>query len=172
MQNKRKHPVRKFLEDVSVHIDGCWHWLGDFNKTNGYGVTYVTEPKMLAHRYMWEVTHEQVIPPEHVVMHTCDQPYCVNPEHLLLGTQEDNIRDMMAKGRNNQPKGVDHVHTKVTIELIRRAGKLRRNGFTTVEIASLLDVGVSTVSHMLVANSRYQHLLNQIEEEPGYGYGV
>lgn len=78
--------------------DGCWLWCGERN-SSGYGRAYVLgNEKRLAHRCAYAIEHGEV-PAGMVVMHTCDNPACVNPAHLQLGTVADNIQDKMAKGR-------------------------------------------------------------------------
>ena len=77
--------------------DGCWLWTGH-RTTNGYGRLHFDGRGIQAHRLAWEWTNGPI--PEGLrVCHRCDVPNCVNPEHLFLGTQQDNIRDMYAKGR-------------------------------------------------------------------------
>lgn len=79
----------------------CWPWTGSLTR-DGYGHFAPGGPYgrrlVLAHRFGWELTHGP-IPPELRVLHTCDNPPCVNPAHLWLGTQRDNMRDAAAKGR-------------------------------------------------------------------------
>lgn len=77
--------------------DGCWLWVGA-RINDGYGLLKRSGKTVLAHRYAYELTHGPV-PDGRVVMHTCDTPACVRPEHLRVGTNRDNSRDMAAKGR-------------------------------------------------------------------------
>jgi HNH endonuclease len=80
--------------------DGCWIWRGSINN-KGYGQIQSGGRKgglRLAHRVSWEV-HKGPVPIGKVVMHSCDNPPCVNPAHLKLGTQGDNLQDMTSKQR-------------------------------------------------------------------------
>lgn len=85
--------------------NGCWVW-GDSRTEFGYGLlvkersskTYRGKQKT-AHRLSWELHHGEV-PDGLSVLHRCDNPPCVNPDHLFLGTHADNMRDMFEKGRN------------------------------------------------------------------------
>lgn len=116
----------RFFERFEVDSKtGCWNWTGRLNGS-GYGVIagpingkrYVEKGvNMLAHRASW-ILHKGEIPKgagAHgtVVMHRCDNPACVNPDHLLLGTQSDNVKDMLDKGRkvSNPRRGTDHPNT-------------------------------------------------------------
>lgn len=79
--------------------------------------------KKRLNRYMWE-KHKGAIPGGMYVLHHCDDPHCINPEHLFLGTQKDNIRDMDKKGRRNALKGEKHGRAKLS-EAEARAIKQR-----------------------------------------------
>jgi hypothetical protein len=86
--------------------NGCVLWTGSRN--GGYGELWAALPgqsnrKVKAHRAAWTVANGQ-IPPGMQVLHRCDTPPCINPEHLFLGTQADNVRDMDAKGRRGRWK--------------------------------------------------------------------
>ena len=93
--------LRMFWARV-IKSDGCWEWSG---ATNGhkYGRVMKGGRWTGAHRVSW-VIHHGKIPDEALVLHRCDNPSCVNPAHLFLGTQEDNIRDMVRKGRHAEQK--------------------------------------------------------------------
>lgn len=82
-----------------VHrTDYCWEWIGLKNET-GYGTLTVRQQRWLAHRLSWTL-HRGPIPNGLCVLHKCDFPPCVNPDHLFLGTRTDNHADMIRKGRN------------------------------------------------------------------------
>lgn len=83
-----------------VDASGCWVWRGG-KRHNGYGNFYVGGHQIGAHRYAYQRRHG-AIPPGNVVMHRCDNPPCVNPDHLIAGTTQQNIDDMIRKGRANQ----------------------------------------------------------------------
>jgi len=97
-------------EKYSAVPTGCWVW--NANKThNGYGQIYYKGSQSRAHRVMYELMHG-TIPNGMVVCHSCDNPSCVNPKHLYLATQKENIADCMRKGRFLLAKnGSDQVGT-------------------------------------------------------------
>lgn len=83
--------------------DECWEWQGH-RERGGYGTVAFRKAKnqpyqKLAHRVAWELSNTADIPDGMFVCHTCDNPPCCNPNHLWLGTQADNNRDMIQKGR-------------------------------------------------------------------------
>ena len=84
--------------------DGCWEWTG--SRRAGYGRAIVNQKSVRAHRRAWVLTNGP-IPDGLFVLHKCDNPPCVRPDHLFLGTQLDNRRDAVAKGR--QASGANHA---------------------------------------------------------------
>jgi hypothetical protein len=101
--------VARFWESVAK-AEGCWEWTA-LLKRNGYGSFYRNRGvKVAAHRYSWELHHGPV-PDGLFVCHRCDNPKCVRPDHLFLGTHRDNMDDMWAKGRANRAGGsLPHTH--------------------------------------------------------------
>ena len=90
------------------------------------------------HRTVWEAHNAEPIPEGMVLRHTCDNPACCNPNHLVLGTQQDNVDDMHARGRQGKPR-YDH----------NRMRELRDSGCTFKEIGEILGCNPVTVFYAL-----------------------
>jgi hypothetical protein len=105
--------------------EGCWLWTGG-KSTLGSGRIWMNGQMHVASRIVWELTHGP-IPKGLLVCHTCDNPSCVNPEHLFLGTQNDNMRDASSKGRMRGPslKGENNPAHKLTNDQARAIKRLR-----------------------------------------------
>jgi len=91
----------RFWTYVQKSENGCWIWSGTRTKF-GHGMFSVDGKQVYTHRLSWEM-HNGPIPDGLHVLHRCDVPSCVRPDHLFLGTQADNIRDMVEKGRHWTP---------------------------------------------------------------------
>jgi len=133
--------------------DACWVWTANTNGV-GYGLVFDGKTKKLAHRVSWELRHGPILKGQHV-LHRCDNPGCVNPEHLFLGTAKDNMRDMRNKGRNRNRKasGVLNSQSKLdsaAVETIKRryaAGGLQR------ELAEEFGVSGAAISHTVTGKN-------------------
>jgi hypothetical protein len=106
--------VDRFWSYVDVKSDDeCWPWEGGrFN--NGYGRFTYTNKNILAHRFAYEFAHGLDSAKGKIVRHTCDNPPCCNPLHLKIGTQQDNMDDKFARGRDRAVTGEDHPASKLT----------------------------------------------------------
>lgn len=89
--------AERFWEKV-VKSEGCWEWSGARSKHGRYGIINVGGRSTKAHRVSWELNRGP-IPPGAKVLHHCDNPPCVRPDHLFIGTQADNLADGRRKGR-------------------------------------------------------------------------
>lgn len=120
--------LRERFEAKFYITPGCWIWTACRNKP-GYGMIFAGckgDPAKLAHRVSYEL-YEGAIPDGLMVLHRCDNPSCVNPSHLFLGTNDDNMKDMAAKGRASRMLGNKNPKTKIKEEdliLIKQAYKL------------------------------------------------
>lgn len=143
--------LSKFWTKVNK-TSSCWLWVGCKNK-QGYGQFRVRPKAYLSHRFSWLI-HNGAIPDKQYVCHSCDTPACINPDHLFLGSQTDNMQDMFLKGRhysqrgtNNQPTGKAH-HFYYTGHKITRqdAETIRKDSRTNVQIAKEFGVDPSLIS--------------------------
>lgn len=98
----------------------CWLWTG--SQRDGYGRLLFQGRFKLAHRVAWELTNGP-IPDGLYVCHTCDNPPCVRPAHLFVGSQQDNLNDMVAKGRSRRQTHCHNGHPMTDDNIYFRKGK-------------------------------------------------
>jgi hypothetical protein len=106
INRKHKSALARFWSNVQKD-DGCWLWQAGTSR--GYGFLNILGKNVYAHRMSYEI-HKGEIPTGMCVLHKCDTPACVNPEHLLIGTHQDNMTDRSKKGRTAQNFGVGEQH--------------------------------------------------------------
>lgn len=111
----------RFWEKVEKTEDGCWLWMFSLNK-KGYGKYSIKNGWMFAHRFVWEITYGP-IPDGMFVLHECDTPACCRPDHLFLGTHQDNMTDRAAKGRGLGEKNQNTKLTDAQVATIRQEGR-------------------------------------------------
>lgn len=139
-------PIRPRFEAKFRVTPGCWPWLGakhgkgygHFKIPTGKGDGKVEKAQRVSYSlYIGEIPHGMM------VLHRCDNPGCVNPDHLFLGTNADNMADMKAKGRGNGPRGAACHFTKLADEQVITIRSDSRKG---VEIAKHYGVSAALVS--------------------------
>lgn len=127
----------------------CWVWTANHSK-KGYGmisVGLVNKP-FRAHAASW-ILHNGPIPEGLQCHHACDRPSCVRPDHLWIGTQQENVDDMMRKGRHivgNIPKHENHLHAKLTWKQVEEIRALCSQGHLQCEVAKRFGLSTSNVS--------------------------
>lgn len=104
--------LKEKLTKMSADKGNCREWFR--GKSNyGYGITQWNGKLQGAHRLAY-MAYKGEIPKGMYVCHSCDNPSCINPDHLFLGTPLANMRDMVRKGRSRGPQGVNHPKAKLT----------------------------------------------------------
>jgi hypothetical protein len=142
--------VARFWAKVDVRRVGeCWPWRAARNE-HSYGVFRVAGRNVKAHRQAMEISADITLTPDQVVLHSCDNPSCCNPAHLVLGSQEDNIADMVAKGRQRGSR-----HSRLTPDQITTIRTELTAGATQHELAERFGVSPSYLS-MLAAGKRWR----------------
>ena len=130
--------MERFYEKVEPEPNsGCWLWTAYVHRITGYGEFRFNGRARQAHRVAWELERGP-IPDGMWVLHKCDVPGCVNVDHLFLGTHQDNMDDMMAKGRG--ARGAALPHTKLTIEDVIEVRRLRAAGMTYKALGEMFGV--------------------------------
>ena len=149
--------VDKFWSRVAKtsSIDDCWEWQA--GRSSRYGYFFIPPRNQLAHRVSWMFTYGD-IPEGMCVCHKCDNVFCVNPNHLFLGTQTDNMRDMKSKGRERKARGEKAGSSKLTEDQVRLIKEMkfverRKNR----EIAQAFGVHQSTVERIVYGRT-WTHL--------------
>lgn len=128
----------------------CWEWTAGKIK-DGYGHVRYQRDMWLTHRLAWKLTKGS-IPEGKRILHKCDNPPCINPDHLFIGTDKDNRDDMISKGRQRFPNGTEIGIAKLTDEKVREIRSLHAVGISYSEIGR--RYGVSHVAVRLAIIGR------------------
>lgn len=137
--------------------DECWNWNGGTMGEMGYGRISVGDKSRKAHRISW-VIHYGQIPEGRSVLHRCDNPLCVNPAHLFLGTHDDNMADKVSKNRQARNKGESAGGVKFTEEKILEIRKLHSTlGIQQKELAKMLGINKGTLNNIILRKT-WRHI--------------
>jgi len=129
--------------------DECWIWESHLN-SNGYGRYPVNSQILLAHRVSYQYFFGE-IPKGMNVCHSCDNRKCINPHHLWLGTQSENLKDAAAKNRMYRPNTNAHRNgnTKLTWSKVNEIRNMYQRGLRKKEIAQLFVISPSSVGDII-----------------------
>lgn len=138
--------------DNSAGQNACWPWTKAVNKS-GYGSVWIDKKSRTASRVAYELTFGS-IPKNgsyhgHVVMHSCDNRICCNPNHLSLGSQKQNNADRDQKGRvKRRCKGVENHHSRFTENDVFEIRKQLKSGKSLASVASIFGCSKSAIAHI------------------------
>jgi len=142
------HPSVFWSHVSKPHNEACWIWM-KAKTENGYG--RANRKGEFAHRIAWKLTNGD-IPKGLFVLHKCDNPPCCNPEHLFLGTREDNMADMWNKGRGKLPphkQFEENGQAKLTKAKASEIRTLRSKGWTYPQLANKFNVSRALIWQVL-----------------------
>ena len=129
--------------------DNCWEWKACLNNY-GYGLFSANCKKISAHRFSFQNHHNRLIEDEMCILHSCDNRKCVNPAHLSEGTKQDNITDMVNKGREYHPKGEKNGISKLTQkQVLEIREKYSQGGTTQQKLAEEYEVTQTLIGYIV-----------------------
>lgn len=141
-----KTPAELFWSKVNK-TSTCWLWTAS-TRGKGYGGFHSHGVMYAAHRFSWILKHGSVPEGLHV-LHRCDNPACVRPSHLFLGTNADNVADKMSKKRHRNLQGEKHPLSKLTDQDVKQIRKLQSEGALHRELAKQFNVTKGTIGFII-----------------------
>lgn len=164
-EDEKAEMLRQSYEKHVVRQEGCWNWRGPKRKF-GYGAMTCSSKfgASDAHRASWILSFGQ-IPDDLFVCHKCDNPICSNPDHLFLGTPQDNVQDMRDKGRQKYTTPPVHLGEKnpqsiLSTKQVAEIKKLLSNGVRQVDIARSFSVSRQVI-YRINAGKTWAHVKEQ-----------
>lgn len=146
----KKSAKQRFWSRVDIQgLLACWTIDGAKDK-DGYGFFVWQGKRCGAHRVAYEITRG-VVPEGLFVLHKCDNPPCVNPNHLFLGTQLDNMRDMDKKNRRIHGEAINTA--KLSIEKVKEIRRLASRGVSRSKLACMFGVTQTNIGYVILRKS-------------------
>jgi hypothetical protein len=144
---------------LTGEIDECWECVGMWLGKDGYGSLRVNGGRIKTHRFSFQLFHNRLIKDKMFICHKCDNRKCVNPNHLFEGTQQDNMIDMMNKGRGNKAKGEKITWSKLTEAKVKEIRtKYNKKTKITLEVLAK-EYGVDyRVIHDIIKRKTWKHV--------------
>lgn len=149
-QCRQRTPEQRFWTKVRKSTDGCWEWTASKDGC-GYGIFHMRHGDFMhrAHRVSYAL-HYGAFDESLNVLHKCDNPGCVRPDHLFLGTQLDNNRDARDKGRGVYPRGENDGNSKLTSAEVLEIRRLYSSGaYMQKDLAKRFAVSKQTISAIM-----------------------
>jgi hypothetical protein len=125
---------------------GCYEW-HSYKSKKGYGVLRVEIRTWKAHRFAYTLVHGEIVKYQQV-QHKCNNPPCINVQHLVLGLPSDNVKYMIRSGRRASTVGEKNGNSKLKVKSVEWIRKMRQEGWTILEISILYGVSKSTISEI------------------------
>jgi hypothetical protein len=171
MARRYKDLKDKILSNIIVDKNtGCWNWTGTLNRVEGekrrYGRVFVgstldgTGKRIMAHRASY-MAFVEMVPDELCVCHKCDNPKCVNPNHLFLGTKKDNAKDMVKKGRSLSRYGAENPNHKLSSKDVLI---IRKSNYSLPELGRKFNVSPNTIFR-IKHNQTWSNLSDDSKED-------
>lgn len=146
--NLEKSRIR-FLKKIEVDsVTNCWNWKACLGSHKRYGSVGLLGKVWLAHRASWLIFNG-ADPAEMCVLHKCDNGLCVNPDHLFLGAQTDNIHDMENKKRSKHLAGAEHGRAKLDWDKVNLIREKHKNGASIRGLAREYNVTKGSISNIV-----------------------
>lgn len=142
----KKTPLERYNNFVVKKEDGCWGWSGSLN-TGGYGALWVNDRLVLAHRFSYLIHKGN--PDGNLVLHSCDNPVCTNPDHLFLGGYLENALDCIKKGR--------HAKAWISVSTVLKIKKLILQGKRNKDIGAIYGISPAVIS-LIKTGRTWKHI--------------
>jgi len=141
---------KRFFSKIYI-TDDCWIWHGTINAT-GYGVFFLSynRKQILSHRYSYQLFYKTELTTSRIIRHKCDNPLCINPRHLIIGSHADNVKDRVERGRS--AIGENNGRSKLTIKDVKYIRKNYRQ-HSRKELANIYSVDRKVVYDIIHNNT-------------------